>query len=302
MRTNYPVYPYYGVETVCEERPIAFPPQQQVRQPGLEWPMRPRPIYDNPGYRGSGKLAGKVAIITGGDSGIGRAVAVAFAKEGADVTIAYLYEQEDAAETALAVERYGRRCLAIPGDLRQPAQNQRVAAETLRRFGKINILVNNIAVQFPQESFEAISPAQLEETYRTNVFPFFYMTWAALPHMQPGSSIINTTSVTAFEGAPTMIDYASSKGALVSFTRSLAKNLVERGIRVNAVSPGPVWTPLTVSSFDNEQIMRFGTHTPYGRAAQPFELAPAYVYLASDDSGYVTGQVLHVNGGRYAGG
>lgn len=301
MSNEYPVYPYYTVETTCRERPIAFPPQHQSRQPGLEWPMVPRPIFDNPEYRGSGKLRGQVAIITGGDSGIGRAVAVAFAKEGADVTIAYLYEHEDAAETVRAVEKYGRRCLAIAGDLREQAHNERVVAETVNRFGRLNVLINNIGVQFPQASFEAISPTQLEDTYRTNIFSFFHMTRAALPHLTPGGRIVNTASITAFEGAPVLIDYSSTKGAIVSFTRSLALNLIERGVRVNAVAPGPVWTPLIVSSYDNDRIEHFGTDTRYRRAAQPFELAPAYVYLASDDSGFVTGQVLHVNGGKYLG-
>jgi NAD(P)-dependent dehydrogenase (short-subunit alcohol dehydrogenase family) len=301
---KYPVYPYYEVETECSERPIAFPPQHQERQPGLEWPMEPRPIYNNPRYCGSGKLKDQVAIITGGDSGIGRAIAVAFAKEGADVVIAYLYEEDDAAETVRAVRavQEGRHCLAIAGDLRDPAHHERVVAETIKRFGRLDVVINNIGVQFPQKRFEDISPAQLEDTYRTNIFSFFYMTWAALPHLQPGSRIVNTASITAFEGAPILIDYSSTKGAIVSFTRSLALNLVKRCIRVNAVAPGPVWTPLIVSSYDNEEIMHFGTDTPIRRAAQPFELAPAYVYLASDDSGDVTGQVLHVNGGKYLGG
>lgn len=302
MKLGYPFYPYYGEEIECRPRPIAFPPQHQESQPGLEWPMEPRPIYDNPGYKGSGKLKNQVAIITGGDSGIGRAIAVAFAKEGADVVIAYLYEREDARETLRAVEHYGRRCLAIPGDLREVAQNERVVAETIRCFGRLDILVNNIAEQFTQERFEEISLDQLEDTYRTNIFSFFYMTRAALPYLHPGGRIINTASVTAFEGNPLLVDYSSTKGAVVSFTRSLALNLVDRGIRVNAVAPGPVWTPLIVSSYDNERILRFGTNTPYRRAAQPFELAPTYVYLASEDSGYVTGQVLHVNGGTYPGG
>jgi NAD(P)-dependent dehydrogenase (short-subunit alcohol dehydrogenase family) len=302
VSTNYPVYPFYGTETQCKERPVAFPPQHQDRQPGIEWAMEPRPIFDHPGHRGSGKLQDEVAIISGGDSGIGRAIAVAFAKEGADVAIAYLDEHEDAAETVRVVEHYGRQCHAIPGDLRDPDQNARVVAETVQRFGKLNVLVNNIGVQFPQQRFEEITPAQLEDTYRTNIFSFFHMTRAALPHLESGGRIINTASITAFEGAPVLIDYSSTKGAIVSFTRSLALNLVERGIRVNAVAPGPTWTPLIVSSYDDERIKHFGTDTPYRRAAQPFELAPAYVYLATDDSGYVTGQVLHVNGGQYLGG
>ncbi len=298
---NYPVYPPRGTETKSKEQPIAFPPQRQPRQPGKEAPMDPRPIYDYPGYRGSGKLKDQVAIITGGDSGIGRAVAVAFAKEGADVVIAYLDESEDAAETAQAVERYGRKCLTIPGDLRQRPQHDRVVAEALGKFGRLDVVVNNLAVQHPQQKFEQISPEQMEETFRTNIFSYYYMTWAALPHLKFGSRIVNTASITAFQGHETLIDYASTKGAIVSFTRSLALNLVKQGIRVNAVAPGPVWTPLIVSTFSDEQIKKFGTDTPYGRAAQPFELAPTYVYLASEDSAYVTGQVLHVNAGSYLG-
>ncbi|MDF2628414.1 MAG: dehydrogenase, short-chain alcohol dehydrogenase like protein [Symbiobacteriaceae bacterium] len=302
METEYPVYPPIGQKTKCQEEPINFPAQHQEQQPGLEGPMQPRPIYDYPGYRGSGKLQDQVAIITGGDSGIGRATAVAFAKEGANVAIAYLHEDEDAAETAQAVERYGRKCLTIPGDLRDPAQSERVVAETLTRFGKVNILVNNCAVQYPQQRFEEITPEQLENTFRTNIFSYFHMTHAALPHLSFGSRIINTSSVTAFEGNEQLIDYSATKGAIISFTRALARHLVDRGIRVNAVAPGPVWTPLIVSTFDAQQVSAFGANSLYKRAAQPFELAPAYVYLASDDSAYVTGQVLHVNGGQLFGG
>jgi NAD(P)-dependent dehydrogenase (short-subunit alcohol dehydrogenase family) len=278
-----------------------FPPQHQDHQPGAEKAMEPKPIYDYEGYRGSGKLAGQVAIITGGDSGIGRAVAIAFAKEGADVAIAYLDENADAAETVRAVEQYGRKCLSIRADLREPAESERVVAETVKQFDKVDVLVNNIAVQFPQARLEDITVEQLENTYRTNVFSAFYMTQAAMPHLKPGSRIINTASITVFHGSPNLIDYSSTKGALVSLTRSLAKNLVERDIRVNAVAPGPVWTPLIVASFDEEKVAKFGTDSPKGRAAQPFELAPTYVYLATADSGYVTGQVLHVNGGEYLG-
>lgn len=302
VNAGYPVYPYIGSEMRCKEAPVAFVPQHQEHRPGLEGPMVPRPIYDYPGYVGSGKLRDRVAIITGGDSGIGRAVAVAFAKEGADVTIAYLNEQEDAFETGRAVERYGRRCLAIAGDLRESAQCERVVAETIARFGRLDCLVNNIGTQYPHRRFEEFTPAELEDTYRTNIFSFFFMTKAALPHLQPGSSIINTASITAFEGYPELVAYSSTKGAVVGFTRALALSLVDRGIRVNAVAPGETWTPLIVSTYDNEAIKKFGTDTPYRRAAQPFELAPTYVYLASADSTEVTGQVLHVNGGKHLGG
>ncbi|QAY66502.1 SDR family oxidoreductase [Paenibacillus protaetiae] len=291
------VYPYYGYQTKCEQQPVTFPPQHQDRQPGLEYLMNPKPISDNPNYKGSGKLAGKIAIITGGDSGIGRAVAIGFAKEGADVAIVYLYEREDAAATQQMVERYGRRCLLIEGDLRKPEFSAHIIRRTLEAYGKINVLVLNQAVQFPQQSILDISDEQLENTYRTNIFPHFYLTKAALPYLQPGSTIISTASVTAYAGAPLLVDYSSTKGAVVSFTRSLSLQLVRKGIRVNAVAPGPVWTPLIVSSYSAEYVKTFGLETPMKRAGQPFELAPAYIYLASEDSSFMTGQVLHVNGG-----
>lgn len=292
-----PTYPYYGVETECKPKPITFPPQHQDVQPGLEYLMHPLPISDNPNYRGSGKLAGKVAIITGGDSGIGRAVAIAFAKEGASVAIVYLYEREDALATKRMVEAYGGRCLLIEGDLRRPAFSAEAVNRTLAEYGCLDVLVLNQAVQFPQKSIEHISDEQLEDTFRTNIFPHFYMTKAALPYLRPGSSIISTASVTAYAGAKLLVDYSSTKGAIVSFTRSLSLQLVDRGIRVNAVAPGPIWTPLIVSSYSAHYVMSFGLETPMKRAGQPFELAPTYVYLASHDSSFVTGQVLHVNGG-----
>ncbi|WHH60053.1 SDR family oxidoreductase [Petroclostridium sp. X23] len=294
----YPVYPYFGYEAKCERVPITFPPQHQSRQPGIESLMVPRPIYNNPYYTGSGKLFNKAALITGGDSGIGRATAVAFAKEGADVAIVYLYEHSDALETKAAVESFGRRCLAIEGDIRIETFCKEAAEKTIRTFGHLDILVNNAAVQFPQNSILDITSEQLEDTFKTNIFSFFYMTKAALPYLQCGSSIINTSSITAYEGEKTLIDYSSTKGAIVTFTRSLSKSLVDKGIRVNAVAPGPVWTPLIPSSFSAERVKNFGADNPMKRAAQPFELAPAYVFLASDDSGYVTGQMIHVNGGR----
>lgn len=293
----YPMYPYIGYKTTCEETPISFPQQHQDRQPGFEYLMVPRPIFDKPHDLGSGKLQEKVAIITGGDSGIGRAVAVAYAKEGADVAISYLDEHVDAEETRAVVEGYGSRCLLLPGDLRDEAWCHEVVQHTLACFGQLDVLIINQGVQFPQTSILDISRQQLEDTYRTNIYPCFFLTQAALPHLKSGSSIISTTSVTAYAGASLLVDYSSTKGAIVSFTRSLSLQLVSSGIRVNAVAPGPIWTPLQVSSYTAEYITTLGNDTPMRRAGQPFELAPTYVYLASDDSRYVTGQVLHVNGG-----
>ena len=293
-----PTYLYAGYEKKCQETPVTFPPQHQDEQPGLECQMNPVPISDNTEYKGSGKLKGKVAIITGGDSGIGRAVAIGFAKEGADSALVFTpRERQDAELTKKAVEYYGQHVLFVEGDLRQPGFSKEVVDKTLERFEKIDVLVLNQGVQFPQESILNITDEQLEDTYRTNIFPHFYMTKAALPHMGPGGSIISTASVTAYEGAPLLVDYSSTKGAIVSFTRSLALQLVSRGIRVNAVAPGPIWTPLIVSSYPAGYVKTFGASTPMKRAGQPFELAPAYIYLASDDSSFVTGQVLHGNGG-----
>lgn len=292
-----PTYPYYGKKTVCSEQPVAFPPQHQDRQPGLESLMNPRPISENPHSSGSGKLKGKAALITGGDSGIGRAAAIAFAKEGADVAIAYLYEASDAEATQRRIEELGGRCLRIQTDLRYKQCCTEAVEHTVRTFGKLDILVNNHGVQYPQQSIMDISEEQLYQTYRTNIFPFFFLTQAALPHLQRGSSIINTASITAYQGNKELIDYSSTKGAIVSFTRSLALSLADAGIRVNSVAPGPVWTPLIPSSFSAEEVSVFGTDTPFKRAAQPYELAGAYVYLAGPDSSYVTGTCIHVNGG-----
>ncbi|QAT49344.1 SDR family oxidoreductase [Caproiciproducens sp. NJN-50] len=277
--------------------PTDFPVQHQERQPGRQQQMNPQPVTDNPAARGSGKLQGRVAVITGGDSGIGQAVADAFAKEGADIVIAYLEEQEDADRTCEMVKAAGRRCTAVKCDLRQELCAKQVIDQTISDFGRIDLLVNNIAVQFPQNEIGQISSEQLKNTFETNFFSCFYMVQAALPHMGQGCSIINTTSITAYQGSPTLIDYSATKGAIVSFTRSLSQSLAPKGIRVNAVAPGPVWTPLIPSSFDGQRVSEFGKNMPLGRAAQPFEIAPAYVYLASDDSACMTGQVLHVNCG-----
>lgn len=293
----YPAYQYTGHETISVTRPLTFPPQHQAAQPGVESAMNPRPISVNPDYRGSGKLKGRAALITGGDSGIGRAVAAAFAREGADVAVAYLNEKEDAEETKAMVEEAGGRCVLLEGDIQDEKFCAYAVSETVRHLMRLDILVNNAAVQYPQNSILDITAAQLEHTFRTDVFSLFYMTKAALPHLKSGSAIINTTSVTAYEGNQELIDYSAAKGAGVSFTRSLALSLVSVGIRVNAVAPGAVWTPLIPASYPAEKVKTFGTGNSMKRAAQPFELAPAYVYLASEDSGFVTGQVLHVNGG-----
>jgi NAD(P)-dependent dehydrogenase (short-subunit alcohol dehydrogenase family) len=292
-----PMYPYFGKETLCKVQPIAFPPQHQNRQPGLENLMNPRPISEDPQYCGSGKLQDKVAIITGGDSGIGRAVAIAFAKEGADLVIPYLYETSDAEETKSRIEQLGRRCLLIKTDLRSKQHCCSVVEETICNFGKLDILINNHAVQYPQDSILDISEDQLYQTFQTNIISFFFMTQAALPHLKSGASIINTASITAYAGQKFLIDYSTTKGAIVSFTRSLALSLVEQGIRVNSIAPGPIWTPLIPASYSAEKVKVFGTDTPMKRAGQPYELAPAYVYLAGRDSSYVTGECIHVNGG-----
>ncbi len=277
--------------------PNAFPGQKQARQPGTQTVMNPAPVTDNAKYVGSGKLKDRAAVITGGDSGIGQAVAIAFAKEGADVAIVYLDNNEDAAGTKQAVESYGRRCFAYALDLKAEQSAVDTVQRAMKDLGRIDVLVNNIAVQYPQNSIEDILAEQLVETFETNVFSYFYMVKACLPKLKEGASIINTTSITAYKGDETLIDYSATKGAIVSLTRSLSMSLIKRGIRVNAVAPGPVWTPLIPSSFSPQEVEKFGQDTPIGRAAQPFELAPTYVYLASDDSAYVSGQVLHINGG-----
>ncbi|MFB9326770.1 SDR family oxidoreductase [Paenibacillus aurantiacus] len=299
---QYPVYPYYATESQTTEQPLAFPPQHQNKQPGLEYLMNPRPIVENPSYKGSGKLLGKTAIISGGDSGIGRATAIAFAKEGARVVIVYLDEHRDAEETRTRIEQLGGRCVLLATDLRLKANNYAAVYTALRTFGCLDIVVNNLGVQYPQESILDISEEQLSHTFQTNFFSLFFMTQAALPHLKDGASIINTASITAYAGEKTLIDYSATKGAIVSFTRSMALNLADKGIRVNAVAPGPIWTPLIPSSFSAERVATFGTDTPMKRAGQPFELAPAYVYLASEDSRYVSGETMHVNGGGFVSG
>jgi NAD(P)-dependent dehydrogenase (short-subunit alcohol dehydrogenase family) len=264
--------------------------------------MQPRPQPIRGDYRGSGKLVGKVAIITGGDSGIGRAVAVAFAREGSDVAIVYLNEHSDARDAAQLVKEAGRQCLLLAGDVGREAFCERVVRDTLKRFGRLDILVNNAAEQHPTKSITDITSSQLERTFRSNIFAQFYLAKAAVPHLPEGGVIINTTSVTAYRGSPHLVDYAATKGAIVAFTRSLAMQLVEKKIRVNAVAPGPIWTPLIPSTFQGDKVERFGSDVPLGRAGEPAEVAGAYVFLASADASYFTGQVLHPNGGEIVNG
>lgn len=277
------------------------PPQQQ-QPPGTESEMTPKPRSDDPQYQGSGKLKDKVALITGADSGIGRAVAIAFAKEGADVAILYKNEHDDAKETKKLVEAQGRRAVTIAGDIGDEAFCQQAVQQTVDEFGKLDILINNAAEQHPQESIEDITKEQLERTFRTNIFSMFFMTKAALKHLKEGSAIVNTTSVTAYKGSEQLLDYSSTKGAIVAFTRSLSQNLVSKGIRVNAVAPGPIWTPLIPSTFPPEKVESFGKQVPMQRPGQPEEVAPSYVFLASDDASYMSGQVLHPNGAEVVNG
>lgn len=280
-----------------KNKPENIPAQEQERQPGFESEMEPKPDFKGNLAGQAHRLPNKTALITGGDSGIGRSIALAFAKEGADVAIAYLDEHEDAEETKKFVEQEGRRCLLISGDLGDESFCKEAVEKVVGEFGKLDILVNNAAEQHVQESLKEITAEQLERTFRTNVFSMFHLTKAALDHLKAGASIINTTSITAFRGEPTLIDYSSTKGAILAFTRALSGSLVKEGIRVNAVAPGPIWTPLIPASFDAETVEGFGSDSPMQRPGQPDELAPGYVYLASDDSSYVTGQVLHINGG-----
>jgi NAD(P)-dependent dehydrogenase (short-subunit alcohol dehydrogenase family) len=284
------------INTKRQSIPKDLPPQHQAYQPGSEKAMIPQPVYDSK-EKGCGRLQGKTAIITGGDSGIGKAIAISFAKEGANVVIVYLNEQEDASDTAFLIEAYGKEALLIQTDICEEQNSQQVVQQTIDRFGGIDIVVNNAAVQYPKESIEAISADQLEKTFTTNIFSQFYLSKYAVPHLKEGASIINTASVTAYKGNEILLDYSATKGAIISFTRSLAASVAKKGIRVNAVAPGPVWTPLIPSSFSADKVASFGKDVPLGRAAQPFEIAGCYVFLASREASFITGQVLHPNGG-----
>lgn len=280
----------------------SFPPQHQNQQPGIETAMNPRPISINPSYIPSGKLGQKVALISGGDSGIGRAVSLLFAQEGADIGIIYLNEHDDANITKGDIEKLGRRCLLIAGDVGNEQFCQQAVNQVIKELGHLDILINNAAEQHVQTTLENISAEQLERTFRTNIFSCFYLTKASLPHLKSGSTIINTASITAYEGNKLLMDYAASKGAIVTFTRSLSQSLVGTGIRVNGVAPGPIWTPLIPASFNEQHVVKFGQDTPMQRAGQPAEVAPAYLFLASQDSSYMSGQIMHVNGGTIVNG
>ena len=281
-----------------EEKVPLRPAQHQNQHPGIESEMIPRPQAEDSQYRGSGKLQGKVALITGGDSGIGRAVAIAYAKEGAEIAIIYFNEHADAAETKRQVEEEQRRCLTIAGDIGDEQFCQNAVEQIVKELGHLDILVNNAAEQHPRKSIDQISAEQLERTFKTNIFSFFYTVKATLKHLKKGSAIINTASVTAYRGSPELLDYSATKGAIVAFTRSLSQALIEKSIRVNGVAPGPIWTPLIPSTFEADKVATFGSDVPMKRAGQPEELAPGYVFLACNDSSYMTGQILHLNGGE----
>jgi len=280
---------------------IMAPEQEQKEQPGMEYLMTPRPIFDNPNYKGSGKLKNKVAIITGADSGLGRAAAIAFIKEGAKVVIPYYNEHKDAMETKKYIENLGGECLLLSGDIADKSFSKQIVAKTLETFGKIDILVNNAGVQYQQDYLDCISDEQFDRTMKVNIYGMFYLTREVLPHLKPGSSIINLSSVTTFYGEPQLIDYVTTKGAIVGFTRSLARNLALKNIRVNAIAPGFFWTPLQPACWVKEKIPSLGADAAMARGAMPYELAPTFVFLASDDSSYVTGQVIHNNGGQVMG-
>ena len=282
-----------------EQEPKPPFPEQPQEPPGLETQMTPKPDHGEATYRGSGRLSGKAALITGGDSGIGKAVALAFAREGADVMISYLpEEEEDAQETVRLVEEAGRKAVTMPGDIGDEAHCQAMVQRAVQELGRLDILVNNAAYQMSHEGIAELTVEEIERTFRTNIFAMFYLCKAALPQMQPGATIINTCSIQASQPSPALLAYAATKGAIVTFTKGLAKEAIERGVRVNAVAPGPVWTPLIPSTMPPEQASQFGQQTPIGRAAQPAELAPAYVFLASQESSYITGEVIGVTGGN----
>ena len=279
---------------------VQLPPQTQSHQPGREDKMRPQPDYV-PKYPGCGKLKDKVALITGGDSGIGRAVAVAMAREGAKIAIVYLEEHKDASETAAAVKAEGSQAIKIAGDVADEKFCRNAVEKTVKEFGRLDILVNNAAEQHETDDIREIKAEQIERTFRTNIFSFFFMAKHALRHMKKGGSIINSSSVTAYQGHKTLLDYSATKGAIVTFTRSLSEALVKDGIRVNAVAPGPIWTPLIPASFDAERVAKHGSSVPMQRPGQPNEVAPCYVFLATEDASYISGQVLHPNGGNVVG-
>ena len=295
-------YQYYGNTGIKSvEYEILAPEQSQNKQPGMEYLMNPRPIFDNPDYVGSGKLKDKVAIITGGDSGLGRAAAVAYAKEGAKLVIPYYDEHQDAMETKRYIELLGGECEILSGDISDKSFCKEIVNYTLNRFGKIDILVNNAGVQYQQDYLDCISDEQFDRTMKVNVYGMFYLTREVLPHLKSGSSIINLSSVTTFYGEPQLIDYVTTKGAIVGFTRSLARNLALKNIRVNAIAPGFFWTPLQPACWEKEKIPSLGSDAAMARGAMPYELAPTFVFLASNDSSYMTGEVMHVNGGQIMG-
>jgi NAD(P)-dependent dehydrogenase (short-subunit alcohol dehydrogenase family) len=273
-------------------------PEQEQNPPGLESEMTPRPDYGEDSYQGSGRLQGKTAIITGGDSGIGRAVALAFAREGADVVVSYLNEHSDAAETKRVVEASGKQCITLPGDITNEQHCQQIVQQTVDAFGKIDILVNNAAFQMSHESIDELSSEEFDHTFRTNVYAMFFLCKAAMKHMQPGATIINTCSIQAYQPSPQLLAYAATKGAIITFTKGLSQEAIKHGIRVNSVAPGPIWTPLIPSTMPPEKSSTFGQDTPMGRAGQPAELAPAFVFLASQESSYITGEVIGVTGGK----
>ncbi len=295
----YKYFDKYGLK--CTKYKIMAPEQAQSKQPGMEYLMTPKPIFDNPEYKGSDKLKNKVAIITGGDSGLGRAAAIAFVKEGAKVVIPYYNENKDAIETKEYIEKLGGECILIPGDITKKEFSLTIVKETIKKFGKIDILVNNAGVQYQQDCLENISDEQFDWTLKVNLYGMFYMTKAVLPYLKSGASIINLSSVTTFYGEPQLIDYVTTKGGIIGFTRALARNLALKNIRVNAIAPGFYWTPLQPACWVKEKIPSLGSDAAMGRGAMPYELAPTFVFLASNDSSYVTGQVLHNNGGQIMG-